>query len=117
MEPTSSPLFCDLTTLTDEQRARLIAISADVLGAADELRVLPDGYSVGYRDAPPDLIVKMAEFIAFDRLCCAFLEHGILSEAHGGMTWLTMRGGPGAKEVIAGDLLRLIPPRAAAMAR
>ena len=71
------------------------------------MRALDSGYALAFRDAPADLIMKMAEFIAFDRLCCAFLEHGIVIEADGGPTWLNFTGGPGAKEVIAADLLRL----------
>ncbi len=113
MEPTPSPLACDLTTLSEEQRARLFAVSTGVLGAADELRALPDGYSVGYAHASADLVLKMAEFVALDRLCCPFLEHAIVSEAGGGMTWLMLRGRPGAKEVIAGELLRFAPAQAA----
>jgi hypothetical protein len=114
MKQTGSPIFCNLTSLSEDQRSQLMSISAELLGQADRVVELPDGYSVGYRRAPEELMAKMATFIALDRLCCAFLEHGIVSEADGGATWLTFRGGPGAKEVIASDLLGLVPRRAAA---
>ena len=112
MNPSPPALICDLSALTDDQRIRLIAVSAEVFGAASEVRELPNGFALAYRDASPELISKMAEFIAYDRLCCAFLEHGMVSEAAGGPTWLNISGGQGAKEVIADDMRRLISPKA-----
>jgi hypothetical protein len=108
MNPPITPFVCDLTRLTDEQRTRLIAVSAHVFGAAVEVRVLHNGFALAFRDASAELISKMTEFIAYDRLCCAFLEHGMVSEAGGGPTWLNISGPEGAREVIAPDLQRLI---------
>jgi hypothetical protein len=112
MNPSPPALACDLSTLTDDQRLHLIAVSAEVFGAASEVRVLPNGFALAYSDASTELISKIAEFIAYDRLCCAFLEHGMVSEAAGGPTWLNITGGEGSKEVIADDVRRLISPKA-----
>ncbi|HEX7265301.1 MAG TPA: hypothetical protein VF383_14090 [Candidatus Dormibacteraeota bacterium] len=107
MNPSPPALACDLSTLTDDQRIRLIAVSAEVFGAASEVRELPNGFALAYRHASPELIAKVAEFIAYDRLCCAFLEHAMVSEPAGGPMWLKISGGRGAKEVIADDVRRL----------
>jgi hypothetical protein len=112
MNPSPPPLLCDLTKLTADQRIRLVAVSAEVFDAASEVRELPNGFALAYRDASVELISKVAEFIAYDRLCCAFLEHAMVSEAAGGPTWLNISGGQGAKEVIADDVRRLIPRKA-----
>jgi hypothetical protein len=112
MNPSPPALVCDLSTLTDDQRIRLIEVSAEVFGAAGEVRELPNGFALAYRDASAELISKMAEFIAYDRLCCPFLEHAMVSEAAGGRTWLKITGGQGAKEVIAADMRRLISRKA-----
>src|ERR1700680_2818975 len=76
MNPSPPALVCDLSTLTDDQRLQLRAVSADVFGAASEVQELPNGFALAFRDASANLISKIAEFIAYDRLCCAFLEHG-----------------------------------------
>ena len=112
MNPSPPALVCDLSTLTDDQRIQLRAVSADVFGAASEVQELPNGFALAFRDASANLISKIAEFIAYDRLCCAFLEHGMVSEAAGGPTWLNITGGEGAKEVIADDVRRLISSQA-----
>jgi hypothetical protein len=112
MNPSPPALVCDLSTLTDDQRRNLVAVSAEVFGAASEVQVLPNGFRLAYHDASAELISKIAEFIAYDRLCCAFLQHGMVSEADGGPTWLNISGGEGAKEVIADDVRRLISSNA-----
>jgi hypothetical protein len=102
------PFFCDLSRLTDAERERLVALSAQVFGAADVVRELPNGFALAYKGATAGRIAELAEFIAYDRLCCGFLEHALVSEADGGPTWLNVTGRDGAKEVIASDVRRLI---------
>jgi len=100
------PMACDLTKLSDAERHRLQAVVAELFSVAGEVRVLADGYELGYANASPETLAKMAEFIAYDRLCCAFLTHGMVSEPFGGPTWLRITGGEGAKELLAADLKR-----------
>lgn len=112
MNKPTPPMVCDLTKLTDAERRRLETVVAELFGAAREVRVLDEGYELGYASASPATLAKMAEFIAYDRLCCGFLTHAMVSEPAGGPTWLRITGGQGAKEVIAADLKRLVSARA-----
>ena len=104
---------CDLTALTKGEMEGLVANSEKLLGGADELRILPDGYAFGYRKASPEILRNMADFIALDRLCCSFLRHGLVSDAGGGSTWLEMTGARGAKEALQAEVLRLVRPEVA----
>ena len=110
MNPFAPLLACDLTKLTGAERQRLETVVANLFSSADEVHGLPNGYSIAYVDASAKTISEIGEFIAFDRLCCAFLTHELVSEPFGGATWLKITGGDGAKEVIAADVKRLVSP-------
>ena len=112
MNQTAPALTCDLTRLTAAQRQCLEAVVAELFASSHELNVLPDGYALGYPDASAETISKIAQFIAYDRLCCGFLTHALVSEPSGGPTWLRITGS-GAKEVIAAYMKRFILPGAA----
>ena len=112
MSESDPPLVCDLSKLTVSERRRLEAVVAELFPIANEVRALPYGYALGYLEASADTISKMAEFIAYDRLCCGFLTHALVSEPLEGITWLRITGGDGAKEVIAADVKRLVSPNA-----
>jgi hypothetical protein len=108
------PAFaCDLSVMTKSEMERLVANSQQLLAAADELRVLPDGYALAYRDASAEMLAKLADFIAFDRLCCSFLRHALVSEPGRGATVLEMTGPAGAKEALTDEVLRLVRPEVA----
>ena len=111
---------CDLTALVPagvepqpailaEARDRGERISARVLAAAIAVRELPDGFRIQLRDVP-GLLLQVAEFVDLDRRCCAFLRHAVILEEGGGPIWLELTGPEGAKEAIAGDVARLLPP-------
>ena len=108
------PAFaCDLSAMTKPEMERLAANSRLLLAAAEELRVLPDGYALVYRDASVEMLAKLADFIAFDRLCCSFLRHALVSEPGRGATLLEMTGPAGAKEAVTDEILRLVRPEVA----
>jgi hypothetical protein len=109
MAEPSEAFVCDLTVMTHEQRDRLIANARELFAAAGEVRDLADGYALGYANAPAELLSRMAEFIAFDRLCCPFVRHALVVEPHGATTWLELTGGVGVKDAIRADVLRLLP--------
>jgi hypothetical protein len=97
-------------------RERLAALGDKLFPTAQDVRDLPDGYALGYHDAPPELFAELAEFIALDRLCCAFLRHSLVSDPGRGTVWFEFTGGQGAKEAIASDLAQLLSDDLAAAA-
>jgi hypothetical protein len=60
---------------------------------------MPDGY--GFR-LPTDsaMLLKVAEYIANERLCCAFLHFTVDVGSNGEPLWLCLTGGEGVKEYI-----------------
>jgi len=106
-------LACDLTALPPGGTERLAALSEDLFGRAQEATSLPDGIELGYRQASAGTIAQLAEFIALDRLCCPFIRHGLFVEPDTGTTWLHLSGGDGVKQVIASDVLRMMPEEVA----
>lgn len=108
------PLVCDLTVLTPEQRERLGMLSADLFGTVAAVSVLDRGYDITFPDASLDTLAKLAEFVVYDSLCCAFLEHTITVDSGPGPAHLRLTGPEGAREVIASDLAGLLPREEAA---
>lgn len=102
------PIMCDLSLLTDEQRHRVEELARRRFPQADEVHELTDGYALAYADASPELLADLAEFIALDRLCCAFLRHALVADAGPGRVRLELTGGPGAKEALRSDILGLV---------
>jgi hypothetical protein len=105
----SKPLVCDLSLLSGSERDRLMELSDELFGGAQEVRKPSDGYEFRYRDASGELIAKLAQWISLDRQCCSFLKHGIFTEPHRDHAWLHLTGPEGARESIAADVERLLP--------
>jgi hypothetical protein len=102
-------IVCDLTALSDSGRERVTALGHRLLPMAREVREMPDGYALGYHAASPELFSDLAEFIALDSICCAFLRHGLVADPGRGTVWLEFTGDHGAKEAVASDLARYLP--------
>jgi hypothetical protein len=109
MNRTEPAFACDLTRMSSADRDRLLENSRQIFAQATEAKALPDGYALGFPQAPPELLAKIAAFMAYDRLCCTFLRHELVSEPYGGMTWLRLTGEPGVKEFIRTDLRGMLP--------
>lgn len=114
--PPAPPIACDLTVLTSEQRDRVTSLAVELFGRAASIEVLDDGYDVVWSDTTTDTIVELAEFVAYDAMCCTFLEHSITVDAGPGATHLRLTGREGAREAIAADFAPLLPPELAATA-
>jgi hypothetical protein len=112
----ATPIACDLTALTPQQRDRLSELSRRVLSRVDHVHELDDGYALQIADASDDLVVELAEFVALDRHCCAYMRHAVVCEAGPGATRLVLTGPPGARDAIAADVGRLVPEDVFAMA-
>lgn len=106
---TPSPIACGLSVLSERQRDRLDELAGSVLSRVDHVVELDDGYALAFVGASVDLIVEVAEFLALDRLCCAYMRHGLICDAGPGLTWLELTGASDAKQAIAADVGRLVP--------
>jgi len=94
-----SPIACDMSAIDAGLRAGHVATGAQLFRAAEEIRELPDGYA--FRLPPDgDALLKTAEFISLERLCCPFLGFVIEIEPEGGPFWVRLTGREGVKAFI-----------------
>lgn len=110
MNPSRPQLVCDLDALTGGQRTRLESLSVDLFARAEALEILPDGYDLAYPRPTPDTFTDLAELIAYDHVCCPFLQHTITIDSGDDVAHLRLRGPDGAKEAITPGLAGLVRP-------
>jgi hypothetical protein len=96
------PFACDLSVFTAEERTHLEELSVELFGTVDEVQELSDGYA--FRLPESYGVMKVADFIANDHLCCPFLHHGLELEPKGGSLWLRITGPGPVKEFLIGDV-------------
>jgi hypothetical protein len=98
-----SPFACNMNAFTPEERKAHIAAIADVFGVVSEIRELPDGYSFLVPNEA-SMLLKLADFIAKERLCCPFFGFMLHLEPEGGNLWLSLTGRDGVKPFIQAEI-------------
>jgi hypothetical protein len=95
--PTDVPVACTPSTVPANEKNRWFAVGKQIYSAVEELRELPDGYACRL---PGDeaTIIRAAEYIALDRLCCRFATWELRVEPNAGAIWLKITGPAGTKE-------------------
>jgi hypothetical protein len=92
-------IACNPNAVPAEMREQWVENGKQVYAAVMGIQDMPDGY--GFRlPTDPAMLLKAAEYIANERLCCAFLHFTVEIEANGGPFWLRLTGGEGVKEYI-----------------
>lgn len=99
-----SPLFCDLSALTDTERQEHVAVSEKLFAALESVNELRDGYAFRF-PASSDLLQTVATFIARERKCCPFYDFTVRVEREGGPLWLHLSGREGVKEFIQSEMM------------
>jgi hypothetical protein len=91
---------CIPGALTKEQRDRAAVLNKQLIAPKPGFTELADGYSFTYT-ANEQTIKDVAEFVAYERLCCPFLNFEMSVE--GENFHLRMRGEEGAKDFIKAE--------------
>lgn len=99
----ASPFACDMTAIEPGQRGRHIATIDLLFRAAEGIRELPDGYAFRLPNES-DVLLKAAEFISLERLCCPFFGFALEVEPEGGALWLSLTGRDGVKPFIVAEI-------------
>jgi hypothetical protein len=94
-----SPFACSVSGISAERRPRYMALVKKLDSTKQEVRELADGYAFRF-SVEASTIQDLAEFIAYERLCCPFFDLEIVVEREGGPAWLRLRGREGVKEFI-----------------
>jgi hypothetical protein len=108
----ASPIACDLTAISANAREGHVLTAKQILGLAEGVRELPDGYAFRLPNET-DVLLRTAMYIANERLCCPFFAFGIEIESEGGPLWLTLKGREGVKEFLTAEMGRHLRPEVA----
>lgn len=106
-EVKQSPIACDMSAIEPGRRAQHAATGEQLFRAASEIRELPDGYAFRLPN-DSDTLVRAAEFVSLERLCCPFLGFTLVVEPEGGHVWLRLTGREGVKEFIREEISGLL---------
>jgi hypothetical protein len=99
MQTKQSPIACNLQDLAESERTREQELLGYVREASLERKELSAGYALRF-PGDSDAVLKVAEFVTLERLCCPFLNFELLIEAEGGPVWLKVTGRSGVKEFL-----------------
>lgn len=102
-----SQMACDMSVLSPEQRDAHLATSRELFSKVQAIKEVADGYEFRIGDEP-DVIVKVAEFVSFEKLCCPFLNFAINVEAEGGPMTLRLTGRKGVKAFVREEISGLL---------
>ena len=97
------PLVCRLDALTAEDRERHAALGAEIKSAVPGVEELADGWAFRF---PPEarILRQLAEWIAFERLCCPFLDFALTIAGGAGESRLHVTGPEGVKGFLKSEL-------------
>ena len=93
------PLACDLSAIEAAQRERHQSNTEQLLATVQSTHELPDGYALRF-PAESSIIIKAAEFIKLERLCCPFFNFVLEVEPDNGPLWLKLTGPEGVKQFL-----------------
>jgi len=99
---TAPPIACNLAAIPDAERPRYVALRTQVLAAIEGVSETGDGFAmhVGTGRVP---LVALAEWIAFETLCCPFLRFRLAIEGDGPVR-LELGGAEGVKDFLRAEL-------------
>ena len=96
-------LACELAAMDDKQRARYRVVVEQVESSALSTQPVPGGVAIRYT-ADPDTILRLAEFVTLERLCCPFFDFDIRLGAGATEVELQITGGPGVQEFLQAEI-------------
>ena len=105
--PSQSPLACDMTAIPLTERETHLKTSRTLFSDIKEIRELPDGYEFRLEDNA-SVLLKAAEFISLEKLCCPFLAFTLDVDAEAGPVKLRLTGREGVKAFIREEVEGLL---------
>ncbi len=108
-EPTEFLFYCDMTTLSQEERIAHQELIGLLFGTlVQETRELPEGYAYRFQNEHYPLL---AIFITNEQLCCPFLTFEDHRHPHRGPVWLQLTAPGDVKPFLKEELGHYIPQR------
>jgi hypothetical protein len=101
------PVACTLSAA--ELRERGADVVAPLFARAQSKQETSDGYRFAF-PAAAEGVRELVEFILSERDCCPFFTFELAFPSPHESVWLTLRGGEGVKEFVAGSFATLDMP-------
>lgn len=101
-------LACNLDALTPAQREHHTTQSPLLFASVQEAHALADGYTFRLPNAP-DILARIADFMAHERLCCPFFQFGLTVEPYSKAIWVSLSGPEGVKDLIEAEMGGYLP--------
>ena len=99
------PLACVLDAIPDEHRERHWWLVQQFQGAIDNVDELDNGFKFSLANQP-DIVVHVAEWLMWERLCCPFFHFTLAVENE--TVSLSLTGGDGVKDFVKSQLPTLV---------
>src|SRR5579863_988527 len=101
----ASPIACQLDAIPQAERPRYFTLRAQVLATVESATEIADGFALQLR-ADGAGVVALAEWIAFERLCCPFLAFRLALQGDGPVR-LELGGAEGVKDFVRAEFAEL----------
>ena len=98
-----SPFACVMDAIEPDKRQQHIATAEHLFHSVEEIRELSTGYAFRLPNEP-GVLLKAAEFISLEKLCCQFFCFTIEVGPEGGDVWLQLTGREGVKPFIRAEI-------------
>ncbi len=98
-----SPFACVMDAIQPDKRQQHIVTSKHLFHCVNEIRELSNGYAFRLPNEA-EVLLKAAEFISLEKLCCPFFGFTIEVEPEDGEVWLHLRGREGVKPFIRAEI-------------
>jgi hypothetical protein len=96
-------IACDLSGVTEAQRVRHRTVAAEIHRLRRSVTRDGDRWTVTFQEGAP--LALIAEFLEFERRCCAFLDYDICGR---GTSVCLELGGPQGSEDLIAELFPLV---------
>lgn len=101
---TETPIACDLSAISSDEREKHEESANAVFNAIEEVRELDNGYAFRL-PAETDLVEDTGAFVARERLCCPFFNFKLEVTPEHGPVWLKLTGNEQVQQYIAENVI------------
>ena len=105
--PKQSPFACVMDAIETEKRGPHLANARTLFNRSEEIRELQNGYSFRFSNET-EILTRLTDFIALERLCCPFFGFHVEVEPEGGAIWFSLTGRDGVKPFIQAEIGEIV---------
>ena len=101
----NTAIACNVMAIDAAHRELHGITTQELFTAMQDVEELPTGYAFRL---PEDRLLKAAEFIAYERLCCPFFNFSLDVEPNGGPIWLRLTASTEIKQLMQVEFRSLL---------